>query len=87
MSDRTDKRVVTEQQARELANELSINFFMETSAKVNEGVRRRFHINKVRPSLFSQNLAYTPVQRYQDALITKRSGLRIRTYSTNPQRP
>lgn len=42
MSDRTDKRVVTEEQARELANELSIDLFMETSAKVNEGVRRRF---------------------------------------------
>ncbi|KIM35074.1 hypothetical protein M413DRAFT_449901 [Hebeloma cylindrosporum] len=41
-SDWTDKRAVTEEQARKLANELGINLFMETSAKVNEGVEEVF---------------------------------------------
>ena len=36
-SDRTDERAVTDEQARELANELGINLFMETSAKVKRG--------------------------------------------------
>ncbi|KAJ3574979.1 hypothetical protein NP233_g1396 [Leucocoprinus birnbaumii] len=40
-SDWTDKRAVTEEQGRELANELGIRF-METSAKVNEGVEEAF---------------------------------------------
>jgi len=40
-SDWTDKRAVTEEQGRELADELSIRF-METSAKVNEGVEEAF---------------------------------------------
>jgi len=40
-SDWTDKRVVTEEQGRELADELGIRF-METSAKVNEGVEEAF---------------------------------------------
>lgn len=40
-SDWTDKRVVTEQQGRQLANELGVKF-METSAKVNEGVEEAF---------------------------------------------
>ena len=40
-SDWNDKRVVTEQQGRELAQELGIQF-METSAKVNEGVEEAF---------------------------------------------
>ncbi|KAG2023709.1 Ras protein, variant 2 [Coprinopsis cinerea AmutBmut pab1-1] len=40
-SDWTDKRAVTEEQGRELANELGIKF-METSAKVNEGVEEAF---------------------------------------------
>jgi len=41
-SDWEDKRAVTEEQGRELANELSINLFMEASAKVNEGVEEAF---------------------------------------------
>jgi Ras-related protein Rab-8A len=40
-SDWTDKKAVTEEQGRELANELGIRF-METSAKVNEGVEEAF---------------------------------------------
>lgn len=40
-SDWTDKRAVTEDQGRELANELGIRF-METSAKVNDGVEEAF---------------------------------------------
>lgn len=40
-SDWTDKKVITEEQGRELANELGIKF-METSAKVNEGVEEAF---------------------------------------------
>ena len=40
-SDWNDKRVVTEEQGRELAQELGIQF-METSAKVNEGVEEAF---------------------------------------------
>ncbi|KAI0962916.1 GTPase Ypt2, variant 2 [Taiwanofungus camphoratus] len=40
-SDWTDKRAVTEEQGRELANELGIKF-METSAKINEGVEEAF---------------------------------------------
>lgn len=40
-SDWTDKRAVTEEQGRELANELGIKF-METSAKVNDGVEDAF---------------------------------------------
>lgn len=40
-SDWTDKKAVTEEQGRELANELGIKF-METSAKVNEGVEEAF---------------------------------------------
>jgi Ras-related protein Rab-8A len=40
-SDWTDKRAVTEEQGRELAEELGIKF-IETSAKVNEGVEEAF---------------------------------------------
>ena len=40
-SDWTDKKAVTEEQGRALANELGIRF-METSAKVNEGVEEAF---------------------------------------------
>ena len=40
-SDWTDKRAVTEEQGHELADELGIRF-METSAKVNEGVEEAF---------------------------------------------
>ena len=40
-SDWTDKKVVTEEQGRALANELGIRF-METSAKINEGVEEAF---------------------------------------------
>lgn len=40
-SDWTEKRAVTEEQGRELANELGIKF-METSAKINEGVEEAF---------------------------------------------
>jgi Ras-related protein Rab-8A len=39
--DWTDKRAVTEEQGRQLAEELGIKF-METSAKVNEGVEEAF---------------------------------------------
>lgn len=40
-SDWTDKRAVTEEQGRQLAEELGLRF-METSAKVNEGVEEAF---------------------------------------------
>jgi Ras-related protein Rab-8A len=40
-SDWTDKKAVTEEQGRELADEFGIKF-METSAKVNEGVEEAF---------------------------------------------
>ncbi|KAG6831648.1 GTPase Ypt2 [Tricholoma furcatifolium] len=40
-SDWTDKKVVTEEQGRELAAELDIKF-METSAKANDGVEEAF---------------------------------------------
>ena len=40
-SDWSEKRAVTEEQGRELADELGIKF-METSAKVNEGVEEAF---------------------------------------------
>ena len=40
-SDWIDKKAVTEEQGRELANEFGIKF-METSAKVNEGVEEAF---------------------------------------------
>ncbi|CAA7267697.1 unnamed protein product [Cyclocybe aegerita] len=53
-SDWTDKRAVTEEQGRELANELGIKF-METSAKVNEGVEEAFFTlaRSAYPSLFA----------------------------------
>ena len=40
-SDWTDKKVVTEEQGRALADELGIRF-METSAKISEGVEEAF---------------------------------------------
>jgi Ras-related protein Rab-8A len=40
-SDWIDKKAVTEEQGRELATEFGIKF-METSAKVNEGVEEAF---------------------------------------------
>ena len=40
-SDWTDKRAVTVDQGRELADELGVKF-METSAKVNDGVEEAF---------------------------------------------
>ena len=40
-SDWVEKKAVTEDQGRELANELGIKF-IETSAKVNEGVEEAF---------------------------------------------
>lgn len=40
-SDWTDRKAVTEEQGRELANELGLRF-METSAKVNDGVEEAF---------------------------------------------
>ena len=40
-SDWTDKRAVTEEEGRELAEELGIKF-IETSAKINEGVEEAF---------------------------------------------
>ncbi len=40
-SDWTDKKAITEEQGRELASELGIKF-METSAKINEGVEEAF---------------------------------------------
>jgi len=40
-SDWVDKKVVTEEQGRELARELAVSF-METSAKANEGVEEAF---------------------------------------------
>jgi Ras-related protein Rab-8A len=57
-SDWTDKRAVTEEQGRELANELGIKF-METSAKVNDGVEDAFftlarHVHIIKHCLYSQ---------------------------------
>ena len=51
-SDWSEKRAVTEEQGRELANELGIKF-METSAKINEGVEEAFFTlaRSVSPSL------------------------------------
>lgn len=40
-SDWVEKKAVTEEQGRELANEFGIRF-LETSAKVNEGVEEAF---------------------------------------------
>jgi hypothetical protein len=40
-SDWTDKRAVSEEQGRELAEELNVKF-VETSAKINEGVEDAF---------------------------------------------
>jgi Ras-related protein Rab-8A len=40
-SDWTDKRAVSEEEGRELAEELGIKF-IETSAKINEGVEEAF---------------------------------------------
>jgi len=40
-SDWTDKRAITEEEGRELAEELGIKF-IETSAKINEGVEEAF---------------------------------------------
>lgn len=40
-SDWTDKRAVSEEEGRELAQELGIKF-IETSAKINEGVEEAF---------------------------------------------
>jgi Ras-related protein Rab-8A len=40
-SDWTDKRAITEEEGRELAEELGVKF-METSAKINEGVEEAF---------------------------------------------
>jgi Ras-related protein Rab-8A len=41
-TDEKDKRVVTEEQGRALADELGMQF-METSAKANEGVTEAFY--------------------------------------------
>lgn len=69
----TDEREVTEEQARELANELGINLFMETSAKVNEGVEEAFftlaRFVHPFPHPAVENLAYTMTQGYQDTLV------------------
>ena len=56
-SDWTDKRVVTEEQGRELARELDIQF-METSAKVNEGVEEAF-FELARYSVFFPIFSYS----------------------------
>jgi Ras-related protein Rab-8A len=40
-SDWTDKRAVSEEEGRELAEELGVKF-IETSAKINEGVEEAF---------------------------------------------
>ena len=40
-SDWTEKRAITAEQGQELANELGIKF-METSARVNDGVEEAF---------------------------------------------
>jgi Ras-related protein Rab-8A len=42
-SDWNEKRIVTEEQGRQLAEELSVKF-METSAKVNDNVEEAFFI-------------------------------------------
>ena len=67
-SDWTDKRAVTEEQGRELAEELGIKF-METSAKVNDGVEEafftlaRFVCSQVQ---LRERNAYGQQQRHQD---------------------
>ena len=57
-SDWTDKRAVTEEQGRELADELGIKF-METSAKINEGVEEAFFT--LARSVLSASAAVWPV--------------------------
>ena len=65
-SDWTDKRAVTEEQGRQLAEELGIRF-METSAKINEGVEEAFFtlarsvlIASILVLLFSSAYPYSP---------------------------
>lgn len=68
--DWTDKRAVTEEQGRELAAELGIKF-METSAKVNEGVEEAFFSLARYVTAISRliDTFLTPcVKRYQDTL-------------------
>lgn len=69
-SDWTDKRAVTEDQGRELADELGIKF-METSAKVNEGVEEAFFtlarlVTTLAGDLAEIVLTYSSLQRLQD---------------------
>ena len=81
-SDWVEKKAVTEEQGRELANEFGIRF-LETSAKVNDGVEEAF-FTLARYVVFLA-LGFTfrgsrPAQRYQDPhdrLSTKCSRRRI----------
>ena len=61
-SDWTDKRAVTEEQGRELADELGIKF-METSAKINEGVEEAFFT--LARSVLSAFAAFAPVLTHE----------------------
>ena len=66
-SDWVEKRAVSEEQGRELANELGIKF-IETSARINEGVEEafftlaRFAYSHIQPISTLTSL----IKRYQD---------------------
>jgi GTPase SAR1 family protein len=70
-SDWTDKRAVTIEQGQELAKELGVKF-METSAKVNEGVEEAFFTlarsaTSALPIAFLFVFSDQRLQRYQDS--------------------
>lgn len=55
-SDWTDKRAITEEEGRDLAHELGVKF-IETSAKINEGVEEAFFtLARCVKSMFSELL-------------------------------
>lgn len=67
-SDWNDKRAVTEEQGRELAEELGVKF-METSAKVNDGVEEAFFTlarSAYSHAMLLVHITHIAMQGYQD---------------------
>jgi hypothetical protein len=76
-SDWTDKRAITEEEGRELAEELGIKF-IETSAKINEGVEEAFFtLARCVKSLFSSTF-FSYIDATLSCLVISRHASSIR---------